>query len=444
MGPFRISFFIKLFFHFFLFFFLTGGLRAQIITVGKGSYTMNFPGTDAAGRNGFPGGTPFTTGSAALKPAPTNDWWSHKIKNAHSANLFNYPLTMKTTGAGLVITYIPWGPIDDIEPITMGVKGLNASAAMVSEFSDWMITMQWSSGTHQFEATSGIGMPFVYFKKKDSDSALVSIKQGNVTVDNEKLLIEDARNGGDFIVFAPKNSAWIKQGNNYTSDLNGKNYWSVVFVPEGVTDLSDVAADMQKYAYVFPVNTEVNWRYNESNAVLTSIFTTQVDVKEGTDSLMLQGVLPHQWANFSNTAPAVLPHFYETVRGRLKTIAANQFSVENAFHGILPTLPYLDFKSEGYHPGLMQEKIKLLKNDALSTWTDSYNEGQEMNRLIQTARIAQLTGDTSSFRALFKTVKDRLEDWLSAESNEKAFLFYYVKKKMVCPHRLSCRSRARP
>ncbi|MCG9881772.1 MAG: hypothetical protein MH472_14345, partial [Bacteroidia bacterium] len=66
---------------------------AQIIPVGSGSYITNFPGTDAAGRNTFPSGSPLLTGNALGKPVPTNDWWSNKVKNNHSDNLFNYPFT---------------------------------------------------------------------------------------------------------------------------------------------------------------------------------------------------------------------------------------------------------------------------------------------------------------------------------------------------------------
>ena len=98
---------------------------AQVINVGNGSYTTTFPGTDAAGRNSYPSGTPFTTGIAATKPTPTNDWWSNKVKNNHSDNLFNYPFTLKTVNSGLVVTYIPWGVIDNIEPVVVGVAGVD-------------------------------------------------------------------------------------------------------------------------------------------------------------------------------------------------------------------------------------------------------------------------------------------------------------------------------
>jgi endo-1,3(4)-beta-glucanase len=92
-------------------------LYSQTTQVGNGSYTNTFPGTDAAGRNGFPSGTPQLSGNVVGKPVPTNDWWSKLIKENHADNLFNYPMTMKTTNNGLIVTYIPWGVIGDSAPI---------------------------------------------------------------------------------------------------------------------------------------------------------------------------------------------------------------------------------------------------------------------------------------------------------------------------------------
>ena len=63
-------------------------------TVGSGSYTTVFPGTDSAGRNAFPSGTPQLSGNAVGKPVPTNDWWSALVKQNHANNLFNYPLAL--------------------------------------------------------------------------------------------------------------------------------------------------------------------------------------------------------------------------------------------------------------------------------------------------------------------------------------------------------------
>ncbi|MCT4624643.1 MAG: glycosyl hydrolase, partial [Schleiferiaceae bacterium] len=399
-------------------------LNGQVVNVGSGSYTKTFPGVDAAGRNGYPSGTPFTIGTAATKPVPTNDWWSHKVKNSHSDNLFNYPFTMKSKNEGLVVTYIPWGVIDNIEPVIVGVSNLNATAANVSDFSDWTVTMDWTSGANHFTATTGIGMPFIYFHKDSSDLAQVTINQGTVTISNEMLIVVDARNNADFAIYAPVGSTWSQSGNVYTSTLNGKNYWSLGFIPLNASNVTTVVNQYKKYAYVFPQNTHTSWSYNENTSKVTTDFTVTTDVKEGSDSLMLLGLLPHHWDNLANT-PTFTGNTYPTVRGEMKTLETNAFTVENTFYGILPTLPYLDYYSSGFNPAELSNKVKLLENDALNTWTDSYNEGQEMNRLIQTARIAELTGDTVAFNKLRSRVKDRLEDWLKVQSNEVAFLFYY-------------------
>ena len=401
------------------------GALAQFVPVDSGSYTTSFPGTDVAGRNTFPPGTPLTTGAAAGRPVPTNDWWSLKIRENHVSNLFNYPYTYKTLNQGLVTTYIPWGVIDDQEPIIVGVTGLNASAAKVSNFSDWTVSMEWQSGAHRFEATMGIAMPFTYFEKDPADVAQVTVNLGTATVTDEVLLITDARNGADFAIYGPVGSSWTQNGNTYTSTLNGKNYWSMAFLPASGGTPASLATQYQQYAYVFPVDTRAEWGYDEQSANVTTTFTLETDVKEGTDSTLLIGLLPHQWSHLAPGAPALSSHTYATVRGEMKTMATNQFSVENSFHGILPTLPYLDYYSPTFDPGLLVDKINSIKNDQLSTWTDSYNEGQVMNRLIQTARIAELMGDTASLQTIMGTIQERLEDWLTAEAGEVAFLFYY-------------------
>ena len=400
-------------------------MNGQFVTVGSGGYTTVFPGVDEAGRNSYPEGTPNVTGNAAGKPIPTNDWWSAKLNNNHVSNLFNYPYTLKTVNQGLVVSYIPWGVIDDYLPVTVGVTGINTSKSNVADYSDWTVTLDWNDGSHHFQATSGIGMPFIYFKKGSTDVAQVKVTEGIVTLANEMLIITNAHNGADFAIYAPVGSSWSQNGQFYTSNLNGENYWSMAFIPLTANNITQVANEFKKYAYVFPANTITTWQYDESTSVVRTEFTVETDIKEGTDTTMLLGLLPHQWANLAFDSPYPDGYSYETIRGEMKTLDGNFFSVENTFHGILPTLPYLDFYSEGFNPTKQNQKVQLIENDGLATWTDSYNEGQSMNRLIQTARIADLIGNTEARDKILTTVKARLEDWLLAEEEEVAFLFYY-------------------
>jgi len=397
----------------------------QIIPVGSGSYTKTFPGVDGAGRNAYPSGSPQVSGNAVGKPIPTSDWWSALIKNGQASNLFTHPYTLKTTNAGLIVTYIPSGVIDDIAPVIAGVTGMAATKTTVSDYSDWTVTMDWNDGTHDFKATAGIGMPFLYFSKKTTDVAQVIVTAGTVTITDEMLVITNARNGADFAVYAPAGSTWTQNGQVYTSTLNGKNYWSMAFIPLTASNVTAVANDYKKYAYVFPVNATANYTYNESTSVMRTDFNVQTEVKEGSETNMLLGLLPHQWTHLSADSPVPDKYTYAIIRGQMKTLAGNSFSIENTFHGILPTLPYVDNYSAGFTPTALAEKIAGIENNELATWTDSYNEGQVMNQLIQTARIADEMGNIASRDKILTTIKTRLEDWFKAENGEVAFLFYY-------------------
>ena len=268
-------------------------------------------------------------------------------------------------------------------------------------------------------------MPFIYFTKDSESIAKVEINLGSVTVIDEKIIIEDARNGADFIIYAPTGSIWNQNGTVYTSDLNGKNYWSMVMAPNLNNNLLVLSEQYSQFAYVFPENTYVEWDYDQSNSLLTTEFSIDVDIKEGEYSKILQGLLPHQWNNLGIDSPQPNGNSYQTVRGELKILEDNYFKTQNKFVGILPTLPDLAHYSEGFNPSELESKVNQIANDQLSTWTDSYNEGQVMNRLIQTARIADQIGDENALNTIVETIKNRLEDWLTANSNEVAFIFYY-------------------
>jgi len=413
-----------------LFFIIIAGfiplqILSQTTTVGSGSYTTQFPGYDSQGRNAIPAGSPQLTGQAATKPVPTNDWWSKLLNTNHVNNLYNYPFAMETTTSGLGITHIPRGVIGDQISLRVGVDGLNSTQAIVDDHTDWTVSIKWADSNNSFVATSGIGMPFVYLTKDPTDIAKVVVEAGSVTVVNEQIRVLNARNGADFVVYAPTGSSWIQNGNTYTSSLNGQNYWSVAMLPQATTDIAQKANEYQKYAYVFPTNTTANWSYNENTSVLRTDFTITTETKEGAYNQIIQGLLPHQWGYLASNSAVPNKETYSSIRGDIRMLEGNAFSVEHTFKGILPTLPNLAMYTSNYDQNKLQQKIDAIENDALSSWTDSYNEGQVMNRLIQTARIAEQLGDSQAVNTIVATIKERLEDWLSYQNNEVAFLFYY-------------------
>ncbi|MHA7056919.1 glycosyl hydrolase [Aquimarina sp. M1] len=408
-------------------------LRGQIVPVGNGSYTTSFPGVDAAGRNSYPSGTPWLSGVAASKPVPTNDWWSDMIKTDHGSKAFNYPLSFRSIDTGLNINYtIPLGsgpsdyrqPMSDVQAIVVGTEGLNASNSTVSDHSDWSVTMNWDN---TFYSKVNIGSPFVYFEKSNTAGLArvsVNFNQAGVSIDTNKLIIQNNMNNSNYVVFAPSGSTWSGSNGVYTSTLNGKNYWSMVLLPSGV-NIDNAIANYEKFAFVFPGNTQVDWDYNETNGKVRTTFNIIPEVKEGSYNQVLQGLLPHQWDRLASDSPIPAGYEYPSVRGTIKTLESNTFIVENTFSGILPTLPDLGKYTNGFDLSYLSNSIDQIKNDGMAEWTDSYNQGQDMNRLVQAARIANQIGNIEARDQLINTVKVRLEDWLSAESDEVAFLFYY-------------------
>jgi endoglucanase Acf2 len=388
------------------------------------SYTNSHPGNKELFRD-YPGFTPQLSGAAQNKRIPTNDWWSLLLKENHVNNLFNYPFTMRTTSTGLGITYVAKGVVGDKQTLAIGVQNLNASKATVEDHTDWTVKIAWTDNTRNFSVTSGIGMPFLYFTKGNNDVARVEVKAGTATVSNEMILIKDTQEGVDYAVYAPTGSTWTKNGSVYTSTLNGKNYWSAAMLPQSNSNPSQLANTYKKFAYVFPADTKVSWNFNESTSVVRTTFQITPDVKEGSNNTILQGLLPHQWDNLATDSPQPDRETYDNVRGNIKMLDGNEFYVENTFYGVLPTLPYLANYSASFNPSSLGSKIDLLENDNLNSWQDSYNQGQLMNRLIQTARIAHKIGDIGARDKLKNAVKERLEDWLSYESGEINYLFYY-------------------
>ncbi|PWJ44272.1 glycosyl hydrolase [Sediminitomix flava] len=409
---------------------------AQFVPIGNGSYTTQFPGVDQAGRNSYPSGTPYLSGEAANKAVPTNDWFSNFVKEAHGGQAFNYPLSYLSKAEGLVVNLTKpragspieyREPMSDVEAVRVGVKDLQAPNSTLSDFGDWTVTFSWENGNNSFNALLGHGMPFSYFTKGDNDLAhiLVGFHGEDSYADGNKIIIENGYNGGNFIVFAPTGSTWEGTNGDFTSDLNGQNYWSMVLIPEGMSTTEAISL-FEPYAFVFPASSKVDWSYDQNTGIVTTDYTITPEVKEGNNDTVFWGILPHHWGHLTAESAQPTAYSYATVRGELKMIASNTFSTELRFSGILPAMPDVAKYSDSYNPAELFDKIDAMKSEGLSTWTDSYNEGQSMNRLVQTARIADQLGFTEARDELLSTVRERLEDWLSAEGGEIAFLFYYI------------------
>ena len=410
---------------FFITAFMAGALSvsAGVVNVGSGSYSDQFPGKDVAGRNGYVTVAPQVSGNAANRPIPTNDWWCNELVNNHGKSMFNYPCAIRPDDKGLTIIkpFLHQGTPGDT-PLRIGLTGLSSSKTTVCDHSDWGVTLSWGD----MEATILQANPMVWYTRKSNADAEVYMDNGNISVDGNIIIVTNSYNGAAYAVYAPAGSTWKLNGRTATSSLNGKNYFASVMLPEGV-DATTAAHNWAKYAFVFPKDTQANFEYNTATGEVVTTYEVITDVKEGNNDTPLLGMLPHHWAHLKD-AITLESGTYTTVRGTMKMVGAKQFRTTLTFHGVLPTLPAAQNTASGFSQEEMNTLMnEVIDNDGLQDWTDSYNDGQLLNRLVQVGRIAKESGNENVFNAVFNKVKARVENWLTYDNGEVAFLFYYHK-----------------
>ncbi len=401
-------------------------VSAEIVQVGSGSYTTVFPGTDVAGRNSYPNATPLVTGDAAKRPIPTNDWWSSKLNTSVPNNMFNYPLGVRTLMEGFDMQKTMTGQSQSVEKsILMSTTGVTNAEPKVSGHTDWTVTFNRTQDGKWMEATYGVGMPMAYFTKSDNAGDVTVSINGQASVDGNILLVKGSYNGASFAIYAPSGSTWTVNGKTATSNLGGRNYWSAVMLPDNVDALSQAKA-WASSAFAFPVDTRAEWTYDPAKGGVTTRYVVTVDNKEGSGKALM-GLLPHHWANLdgSFTVPAGAPE-YKTIRGQLKMVQTNEFSTWLPFHGILPTLPPVADGTGGFSIAELKSLTsEVINGTGFQEWTDSYNDGQLLNRQVQTARIADEAGLAADSEKLRANIRTRLEKWLSCNAGDIAFMFYY-------------------
>ncbi|HEY1011394.1 MAG TPA: RICIN domain-containing protein, partial [Herpetosiphonaceae bacterium] len=304
------------------------------------------------------------------------------------------------------------------EDFTLGVAGLNSPDTKVDGFSDWTVTAAWSGGGSSLKATIGHGLPFVYATKTGGNAQLTF--NGTPTIwSNSNGTIGATINGRHHGLFAPSGSAWTISGTVLSSNLAGKDYFSVAILPN---NSAATLSDFRNHAFAFITNTQVSWNYNQSASNLTTNYNITTAVKEGTENRSLLALYRHQWTN-SPTAQ-VGGYSYVSPRGEMRVVRGTSFSTVMAYNGVLPSMP-----DEGtYNRTQLYNYVNDMYNDPNlfpATATDTYWAGKALGRLSELTRIAEQVGHTAARDRFLSVMKTKLQDWLTAPDGATGTLFYY-------------------
>ncbi len=449
---------------------IAGPVHGATVPAGGGSYTDSLP----PGKTG-PAAKPLHRTSAVQAPIPTNDWWTSLIStcavepsHTGSRRMFAFPLSYRCDINGLIMgvpqpaypsSHVIYNGYEDAPPfrqqlLIQGNNGgpvtspLTAADARCDGYSDWTVTATWRSGSapaQYFSALFGHGLFYTYFTFSESvDPQIVfpyswdpgwgqmsifdpdgnTIGSGGYTGDHIALKAALGPSHGGAVtwygIYAPPgtvfrmNAAYPGYVVNMTLPA-GKRYLSIA--PIGTQDSLD---DHYRNAYAFITGTRVSWAVDEAAAAVTTHFTADT-AKMRDDAVSDKPVLalfPHQWKNAAGLS--FLPRTFSTLRGTMKLVEGNAFTVTLPFNGILPCLP----GRGSYDAGTLKSLLNADRNQAFLS-AATYSHGKELSKMANLVPIASQAGDTAAFNSLKHLVRGDLEDWFTYTPGESNRFFYY-------------------
>ncbi len=410
------------------------GAAAQPVKLGAGTYFLAPKGSDKP-----PPRAPMRTAAMLSQAAPTNQWYSALVFNPKPEALFAHPLTVKATTAGFEMALASKEIVPterrDVEvhyphrdAIVFSPLAFEPEPAKLAKASDWAIDISMARGADELLATVSHASPFTYFRLSRGDVRIklpAPAERLNAAADARALSF--GIKGKTYAVFGPTGVRWEQvSATEWIARLPaGKGYFSAAALPD------DKAATVQLFcghAYAFVRDTRATWRYDPKTSKVETTFKVGTEVMEGPDKGPLIGLYPHQWFNNASVA-GQLGASYDSIRGKIRLLAAAEFKTELTYQGFVPHWPGL---KEGPRFAEFNDLLKtdLRKRRELipgrennDNWrTSIYWQGKGISRAVQLAAVAEQQGDLEGRDQVLKLVKERMEFFFTGPS--KSYFFY--------------------
>lgn len=408
---------------------------AQPVKLGEGTYYLSPRGNDKP-----PPEAPYRTEAMLKLAAPTTQWYSTLIFNPKPEALFAHPLTVKATPAGLEVA-LPSKVVVPTDFKTTEIHYPHADALLIAPTafepgqpklagaSDWAVDIAMDRGADQMHVTTAHGSPYAHVVLSRGDVRIKLPSAGERIGAGADARVLALRVGTKpYAMFGPTGVRWEQLSpTEWIGRLPaGKGYLSAAALPDERPESLQL---LTRHAYAFLQDTRVDWRYDAASSKVTTTFTARTRVMEGPDNGPLLGLYPHQW--FRNAAlEGKLGPAYDSIRGKIRLLAANQFTIERTYHGILPHWPGL---TTGEAASKVNEllKIDLRKRRSLipgrqnrDNWrVSAYWQGKGLTRATQLAAVAEQQGDMAARDQLFALAKERMEWWFSGKG-ERSYFHY--------------------
>ena len=439
---------------------------AQEVNVGLGSYNLSplpgeppSPGQWDGSWFDAPARSPRVTSDFTQQPT-THEWWSAfiwdpglytypqfatwvypygiKSKNEYGFEIFKNRLDNVQNNFPQSFNHNDWPN----QAINVGLSNrVLWDTLNVVSYGDYHCKIRLNNSTaSNMEATLVQGVPYVFIEKNGPEAAEVWMPW-NPVIDNTigTNVIGVTVQGSSYGIFFPAGSTYtyvvepnrpvnggvINPIRKFVSNLNGKNYLTVAPLPDNsLATLQQFA----QHAFVFVRGTEMNWDFNEATAKLTTTFSYQTQVMEGTQTQPMIGLLPHHWKN--STLP--LNGFeFDVPRGKLKCAYATSYTTVLDNFGLLPLLPLT-----GNFPHLYKYIDDQMQVNKYVTSGDNYVGGKQIAKLAILTEQADFVGHTAAKNKFLAELKSELELWLKNPNagNDGRYLYYNSQWHTLTPY----------
>ena len=410
--------------------------------VGAATVMLQPKGSDKA-----PPAAPLRTEALLKQAAPSSQWYSTLAFNTAPGPIFAQPLSFKTTPAGFEMALprqqeaaalIPF-PVSPEHVVAYPHEGalvfsplaFQPEPAKLARVSDWSVDIAMARGADQLLVTVGHGSPYAYFQLSRGDVRI------RLPAPGERLAAAtDARQlglrvkGVSYVVFGPTGVRWEQVSPTEWAGRmpEGKGYFSAAALPD---DRPETLQLLARHAYAFVTDSRVNWQYEAAAAKVVTTFTAQTRLMEGADNGPLLGLYPHHWFENKSVADKLGPA-YDTVRGKLRLLAANGFKTERPWQGFLPHWPGLGERTEGPRLSAFNDEYKrdfrrrrdlLPSRENPDNWRVSpYWAGLGLTRVTQLAAVAEQQGNTGDRDTLLTLAKERMAFWFDNKGKASYFM----------------------
>lgn len=400
------------------------GVAAQPVKVGAGTYHLSPKGSD----KGMPP-APHRTDDMLKRAAPTSQWYSTLVFAAKPEALFVQPITVKTVAAGLEFA-LPSKEVAptwrrDVEirylhkdPLVISPVAFEAGAAKLAKADDWSIDISMARGADDMRVTVTRGSPFASIQLSRGDARVRLPAAGerlHAAADPRALALKVG--GKTYAMFAPTGARWESvSATEWIARLpEGKGYLSAAALPD---DKAETLALFARHAYAFVQQTRVEWRFDEAASTVETTFKATTKAMEGPDNGPLLGLYPHHWFN-NASLEGKLGAAFDTVRGKLRLLAAPQFKTTYTYNGFVPYWPGI--KDSPRLPELNELMARDLRNarrEMLQNGRSAYWQGLGLQRTLKLADVFEQQGDLATRDQLLEMVKKRAEEWLGGADRE--------------------------